>query len=110
MSEAHDTPITSEVLRPEILRSEALESEDDNVLSVSHMIFLLIGTVASISLVSAGIAMHVLHRGSFTEFSVNTFAIIPLSTLVSFSTRNIVVKLQKRGYEFLGGLVNAVLG
>jgi hypothetical protein len=110
MFEAHGTPIKSEALRSGALKSEVLRLEDDYVLSASDKIFLLISTVASITLFSAGVAMHVLHRGSIAEFSVNTLAIIPLSTLVAFSTRNIVLKLQKRRYEFLGGLVNAVLG
>jgi len=105
MSEAHDIPVTSKVLR-----SKALKSEDNHVLLVSHKIFLLIGTVALITLVSARVAMHILHCKSFAEFSLNTLAIVLLSTLASFSTKNIVLKLQKRGYEFLGGLVNAVLG
>jgi hypothetical protein len=104
MLEAHNIPVTSEVLR-----SEALKSEDNHVLLVSHKIFLLIGTVALITLVLAGVIMHILHCGLFAEFSLNTLAIVLLSILASFSTKNIVLKLQKRRYEFLGGLVNVVL-
>jgi Ca2+/H+ antiporter len=110
MFEAYETSIKSETPRPRALKSEILKLEDDYVLSTSDKIFLLISTAASIALVSAGVAMHVLHRGSIAEFSVNTLAIIPLSTLVAFSTRNIVLKLQRRRYEFLGSLLNAVLG
>ena len=100
----------SEYSKSEFPKSEILKSEDNHVLSLSEKILLLTGVVASIVLVSAGAAMHSTHRGSLAEFSLNTLAIIPLSTFFSFSTKQIVLKLQKRKYEFLSGLVNAVLG
>lgn len=90
--------------------SEILESEDSHEFSLSDKILILTGTVASIVLVSAGAAMHSLHRGSLAEFILTTLAIIPLSTFISYSTKKIVLKLQKRKHEFLSGLVNAVLG
>ena len=109
MFKAYSTPIKSKAFRSKVLKLEVFKLEDDYVLSASNKIFLLISTVASITLFLVGVAMHFLHCGSIAEFSVNTLAIIPLSILVAFSTRNIVLKLQKRRYEFLGGLVNAVL-
>ncbi|KFY69015.1 hypothetical protein V496_00602 [Pseudogymnoascus sp. VKM F-4515 (FW-2607)] len=79
-------------------------------LSNRHKIYLLANAVASILLVSAGAAMHILHRGSLATFCVNTLAIVPTSTLVSHSTRQLVVKLQQRDHEFLSGLINAIFG
>jgi hypothetical protein len=55
------------------------------------------------------VAIHFLYCKSIVEFSVNTLAIILLSILVAFFIRNIVLKLQRRRYKFLRGLVNAVL-
>jgi hypothetical protein len=109
MFKAYSTPIKFEALRSKALKLEVLKLEDDYVLSASNKIFLLISTVASILLFLVGVAMHFLCCRLIAEFSVNTLAIIPLSTLVAFFTRNIVLKLQRRRYEFLKGLVNAVL-
>jgi len=109
MFEAHSTPIKSKALRSRALKSEVLKLKDDYVLLAFNKIFLLISTIALIMLFLARAAMHFLCYRSITEFSVNTLAIILLSTLVAFSTRNIVLKLQRRRYEFLGGLVNLVL-
>jgi hypothetical protein len=100
----------SEFSKSEDPKSESLKSEDIHVFSLSDKILLLVGAVVSIVLVSAGAAMHSLHRGSLAELILNTLAIIPLSTFISFSTKKIVLKLQKRKHEFLSGLVNAVLG
>lgn len=75
-----------------------------------HKIFLLANAVASILLVSTGAAMHILHRGSLAAFCVNTIAIVPTSTLVSHSTKQLVVKLQQGEHEFLSGLINAIFG
>jgi hypothetical protein len=91
-------------------KSESLKSKDIHVFSLYDKILLLTGAVTSIMLVSAGAAMHSLHRGSLAELVLNTLAIIPLFTFISFSTKKIVLKLQKRKHEFLSGLVNAVLG
>jgi uncharacterized membrane protein len=110
MFKAYGTLIKSKALRSRALKLEVLKLKDNYVLSTSNKIFLLISTVALIMLFLAGVAMHFLRCRSIAEFSVNTLAIIPLSTLVAFSTRNIVLKLQQRRYEFLEGLVNAVLG
>jgi hypothetical protein len=96
--------------KSEFPKSEILKSEDRHVLSLSDKILPLTGAVASIVLVSAGAAMHSLRRGSLAELILNTLAIIPLSTFISFSTKKVVLKLQKRNHEFLSGLVNAVLG
>jgi hypothetical protein len=109
MFKAYSTLIKSKALRSKALKSEVLRLKDNYVLLAFNKIFLLISTVASITLASAGIAMHVLHCKSIAEFSVNTLAIILLFTLVAFFIRNIVLKLQRRRYEFLGGLVNVVL-
>jgi hypothetical protein len=109
MFKAYSTLIKSKALRSRALKSEVLRLKDDYVLLASDKIFLLISTVALIMLFLARAAMHFLCHRSITEFSVNTLAIILLSILVTFSTRNIVLKLQRRRYKFLGGLVNAVL-
>jgi hypothetical protein len=109
MFKAHGTLIKSKALRSRALKSEVLKLKDNYVLSTSNKIFLLISTVALIMLFLARVAMHFLRCRSIVEFFVNTLAIILLSTLVAFSIRNIVLKLQRRRYKFLGGLVNAVL-
>ena len=100
----------SELFKSENPKSESLKSEDIYAFSLFDKLLLLTGVVASIVLVSSGVAMHSLHRGSLAELILNTLAIIPLSTFISFSTKKIVLKLQKRKHEFLSGLVNAVLG
>ncbi|KFZ25352.1 hypothetical protein V502_00174 [Pseudogymnoascus sp. VKM F-4520 (FW-2644)] len=89
---------------PDILRLK------HDTLSKRHKIFLLANAVASILLVSAGAAVHILHRGSLAAFCVNTIAIVPTSTLVSHSTKQLVVKLQLREHEFLSGLIDAIFG
>jgi hypothetical protein len=109
MFKAYSTLIKSKALRSRALKLEVLRLKDDYVLLASNKIFLLISTMALIMLFLARAAMHFLCYRSIIEFFVNTLAIILLSTLVAFSIRNIVLKLQRRRYEFLEGLVNAVL-
>jgi len=110
MFKAYSTLIKSKALRSKALKLKVLRLKDDYVLLAFNKIFLLISTIALIMLFLARATMYFLYYKSITEFFVNTLAIILLFILVAFFTRNIILKLQRRRYKFLKGLVNTVLG
>jgi hypothetical protein len=64
----------------------------------------------SIALFSSSIALHFVRRGSLSEFLISTITIVPVSAIFRFATKDIVLRLQGEGYEFLGGVASGILG
>ncbi|KIM93154.1 hypothetical protein OIDMADRAFT_138383 [Oidiodendron maius Zn] len=64
----------------------------------------------SLALFCSSTALHFVRQGSLSEFIISTITIVPVSAIFRFATKDIVLRLQREDYEFLGGLVNGVLG
>jgi Ca2+/H+ antiporter len=73
-----------------------------------HSRFLALGL--SILLLTFSTVLHYLRKGSLVEFIIALLTIVPISTAVRSATRDIISELQNREHEFLGGLLNSILG
>jgi hypothetical protein len=54
--------------------------------------------------------LHFLHHGSLLEFLIGMITLVPISAIIRSATRDLALRLQVNDYEFLGGLVNGILG
>jgi len=64
----------------------------------------------SVLLFTLSIALHFVQRGSLAEFIVSIIAIVPISAVIRFATKDIIFKLISKEYEFLAGLLNGIFG
>ena len=61
-------------------------------------------------LFSTSTILHFKSKGSLLEFFIALITIVFISALLRFSTKDIVLRLQNENHEFLGVLLNGILG
>ena len=93
MFKAYNTLIKFKAFKFIALKLKVLKLKDNYVLLTFNKIFLLISIVTLIILFLVRVIIHFLYYRLITKIFVNTLAIILLFILVTFFTRNIILKL-----------------
>lgn len=65
---------------------------------------------SSALLFSLSTVLHFTQQGSLVEFLAGIMTIVPASSIIRFATKDIILKLESKEYEFLAGLLNGILG
>jgi hypothetical protein len=64
----------------------------------------------SVLFLSLSTALHFARRGTLAEFLIAIITIVPISSAIRATTKEIVSKLQNNDYELLAGIFNGVFG
>jgi hypothetical protein len=75
-----------------------------------HQYSRLLALGFSIVLLSTSTLLHFSRRGSLAEFILAILTIVPISTAIRSTTKDMVFRLQNLKYEFLAGLLNGLFG